>query len=103
MPTCALHLLFGVPNITIKVKHSMILMHLKSYLVDSRILRDGSANFSPMGESEQDNSVTFTDDTAAVSAFSAKFEAMWARPDNLDVVAAIETSASYGHVRPHIR
>ena len=103
LPNSPLHLLLAVPGITIKVKHSMILMHLKSYCIDGTTLRDGSANFSTLGESEQDNSVTYTDDTAAVAAFQAKFDAMWARPDNLDVTTAIEQSASYGHVRPHTR
>jgi len=37
-------------------------MHLKSYLVDAKVLRDGSANFSSLGESEQDNSMLITDD-----------------------------------------
>ena len=103
LPNTALHLLLGVTGVEIKVKQSMILMHLKSYLVDGITLRDGSANFSPLGESEQDNSVTFTDDAAAVGAFVSKFQAMWARPDNMSVTAAVEHSASYGHVRPHVR
>ena len=103
LPNSPLQMLLGKPNITILVKHSMILMHLKSYLIDGMNLRDGSANFSPLGESQQDNSITFTDDTVAVANFAAKFEAMWSRPDNMSVAAAIEGSASYGHVRPHIR
>lgn len=103
MPTCPLRDLFSIPGITIKVKRSMILMHLKSYLVDSTTLRDGSANFSPIGESEQDNSLTLTDDTAAVAAFIAKFGVMWNRPDNLTVEAAIEQSPSYQAHRQHMR
>jgi phosphatidylserine/phosphatidylglycerophosphate/cardiolipin synthase-like enzyme len=103
LPNSPLHLLLGVPGITIKVKRSIILMHLKSYCVDGKMLRDGSANFSALGESEQDNSVTYTDDVYAIAAFQAKFDAMWARPDNLDVTGAIELSASYTSTRPHIR
>lgn len=82
--------LVNLPNLTIRVKSSTVLMHLKSYCVDSRILRDGSANFSPLGLGEQDNSVTYTDDSQAVAAFEAKFSAMWARPDNLSPDIAIQ-------------
>lgn len=88
-----LAMLVGLPNVAIKVKESSILMHLKSYLVDSTTLRDGSANFSTTGEIQQDNSVTFTDDAEAVGRFAAKFAAMWARPDNLTVDQAIQPHA----------
>jgi phosphatidylserine/phosphatidylglycerophosphate/cardiolipin synthase-like enzyme len=95
LPTMALRTLLNVPGITIKVKRSIILMHLKSYLIDARTLRDGSANFSPLGECEQDNSIVFTDDAASIGLFASKFESMWDRPDNLTVTAAVEASASY--------
>jgi len=82
--------LMGVPGVQIKVKESSVLMHLKSYLVDGTTLRDGSANFSPEGEIQQDNSLTLTDDAAACDAFQAKFNAMWARPDNLTVSQTVQ-------------
>ena len=88
------HVLMGVPNVQIKVKESSILMHLKSYLVDGATLRDGSANFSPEGEIQQDNSLTLTDDATAIAAFQAKFESMWARPDNLTLAQAVQQRAS---------
>jgi phosphatidylserine/phosphatidylglycerophosphate/cardiolipin synthase-like enzyme len=84
----------GIPNVQIKVKMSSVLMHLKSYVVDGATLRDGSANFSPEGEIQQDNSLTLTDDPAAVAAFQAKFEAMWARPDNQTVSQAVQPHAT---------
>jgi phosphatidylserine/phosphatidylglycerophosphate/cardiolipin synthase-like enzyme len=93
MPTCPLSQLFNVPGIAIKVKRSLVLMHLKSYCVDSLTLRDGSANFSPQGECEQDNSVQMIQDPGEVAAFMAKFETMWARPDNLTVAEAVAHSA----------
>ena len=86
--------LLGSPHVEIKVKESTVLMHLKSYCVDGTTLRDGSANFSQEGEIQQDNSLTLTDDTAAVAAFQAKFEAMWARPDNLTVAQAVQSRAT---------
>lgn len=80
------------PNIQIKVKNSVVLMHLKSYIVDSTLLRDGSANFSVPGEEHQDNSILFTDDTQACTLFNFKFAQMWARPDNLTVQQAVTES-----------
>jgi phosphatidylserine/phosphatidylglycerophosphate/cardiolipin synthase-like enzyme len=89
------HALLCVPGITIKVKQSLVLMHMKAYCVDGVLLRDGSANFSYQGEELQDNSVIVTDDPAAIALFAAKFEAMWARPDNLSVAQAVMTSAAF--------
>jgi len=88
--------LLTTPNVQTKVKHSTVLMHLKSYLVDGRLLRDGSANFSPLGEFEQDNSMLLTDDPATVRLFQTKFETMWGRLDNLSPAQAIASS----HARP---
>lgn len=98
----ALGQLTNQPNIAIKVKKSAILMHLKSYCTDGSTLRDGSANFSPLGEFEQDNSVTFTTDTQALANFTAKFASMWAREDNLTIAEAIATSNTSAS-RPHQR
>ena len=84
--------LLTTPGVQVKVKESSILMHLKSYLVDGHTLRDGSANFSPMGEQEQDNSLILTDDPPTVALFQAKFEAMWDRPDNISPATAITSS-----------
>jgi phosphatidylserine/phosphatidylglycerophosphate/cardiolipin synthase-like enzyme len=81
--------LLSTVNVQTKVKESRILMHLKSYVVDGKVLRDGSANFSPLGESEQDNSIELTDDPASVQGFQAKFETMWNRPDNISVAQAV--------------
>jgi|SRR5208337_225306 len=79
--------------ISIRVKQSSVLMHLKSYLIDGSLLRDGSANFSTQGETNQDNDLQFTDDPAAIAAFQAKFEQMWAREDNLSIAAAVARPA----------
>lgn len=87
----ALGPLLTTPNVQTKVKQSTILMHLKSYCVDGKLLRDGSANFSPLGESEQDNSMLLTDDPAACTQFQTKFAAMWNRPDNISVAQAVQT------------
>jgi PLD-like domain len=73
-----------MPNIAIRVKSSMILMHQKAWS-DGCILREGSANWSPSGERQQDNTLTFLNDPASINNFEAAFEAMWARSDNLMV------------------
>jgi phosphatidylserine/phosphatidylglycerophosphate/cardiolipin synthase-like enzyme len=57
-------------------------MHLKAYVIDGSLLRDGSANWSPSGLKRQDNNVHFTSDPAQVEAFRRIFEQMWNRTDN---------------------
>lgn len=93
--------LLSTPNVQTKVKQSSILMHLKSYLVDGKMLRDGSANFSPLGETEQDNSLLITDDPDTVSLFKAKFDAMWERPNNLTVAQAIQSAPTHASTANH--
>ena len=93
--------LLSTVNVQTKVKESSILMHLKSYLVDGKVLRDGSANFSPLGESEQDNSMLLTDDGPTVALFESKFTAMWNRPDNLGVAQAIASGGNPQHSSHH--
>lgn len=72
------------PNVQVRVKDSNEhnLMHLKAYVVDGKLLRDGSANWSPSGLKQQDNNAHFTTDPAQVHAFQQAFEEMWARARN---------------------
>jgi phosphatidylserine/phosphatidylglycerophosphate/cardiolipin synthase-like enzyme len=72
----------GQHGIQIRVKRSYELMHLKAYVIDGSLLRDGSANWSPSGLKRQDNNVHFTSDPAQVEAFRQSFEQMWNRTDN---------------------
>lgn len=85
--TCPTDALRGVANVEIRVKadRGRNIMHLKAYLVDGALLRDGSANWSPSGLKSQDNNARFTSDPAQVRAFQQQFEAMWQREDNLVV------------------
>lgn len=57
-------------------------MHLKSYQVDGRVLRTGSANFSVSGAVYQDNDLVVIDSPQAAARFRDNFERLWARPDN---------------------
>jgi phosphatidylserine/phosphatidylglycerophosphate/cardiolipin synthase-like enzyme len=53
-------------------------MHLKSYSVDGALLRSGSANLTASGLKQQDNDLLVIRDRAAVQAFAARFEQIWA-------------------------
>ena len=72
-------------NIHVKVKRSRELMHMKAYLVDGVLLRDGSANWSPSGLKRQDNNAHFTTDPEQVKRFHDTFEDMWTRSDNEEI------------------
>lgn len=75
--------LLATPGITVRYKaREAGMMHLKSYRVDDRILRTGSANFSYSGGRFQDNDVVIIDSPAHAAQFGAVFEKMWARADN---------------------
>ncbi len=86
--TCAQLLLSS--GAEVRVKQTEGLMHLKSYAVDGKVLRTGSANLSrsaEAGDSVQDNDVVFLRSSTAASQFEQEFEAMWQRPSNLKVRA----------------
>lgn len=55
------------------------LMHLKAFVVDGAVLRDGSANFSPSGLKSQLNSRIVIRDRALVGAFVEVFAREWSR------------------------
>jgi phosphatidylserine/phosphatidylglycerophosphate/cardiolipin synthase-like enzyme len=81
----AMELLRGISNIHVRVKRSRELMHLKAYLVDAALLRDGSANWSPSGLKRQDNNAHFSTDPAVIRRFQQVFEEMWSRSDNEEI------------------
>lgn len=96
-----IHPLLTHQGVTVRVKHSIILMHLKSYCVDGATVRNGSANWSPLGECEQDNEASWDDDPVQVDEFQTKFESMWARTDNLTVAQAIDLNSAQGVISTH--
>ncbi|TLG71598.1 phospholipase D-like domain-containing protein [Methylocystis sp. B8] len=74
------------PNVEVRRKgRSRDLMHLKSYQVDGRVLRSGSANFSISGEVYQDNDLIVIESPHAAARFRDAFERLWSRPDNQPV------------------
>jgi phosphatidylserine/phosphatidylglycerophosphate/cardiolipin synthase-like enzyme len=70
-------------NVRVLVKRSRILQHTKAYVVDTRLLREGSANFSPSALKQQDNDLLLTDDPAAIRSFELSYRVAWERPDNI--------------------
>lgn len=71
------------PNLDVRRKgYSRDLMHLKSYAIDGRVLRSGSANFSVSGAGYQDNDIVVIDSPEAAARFRAAFDRLWARSDN---------------------
>jgi phosphatidylserine/phosphatidylglycerophosphate/cardiolipin synthase-like enzyme len=83
----AMDLLRGVRNVQIRVKppSRRALMHLKAYSSDGVLLREGSANWSPAGLKEQDNSLIFLSDRQSINNFERDFEALWNRPGNIRI------------------
>ena len=74
----------GNPNISIRVKNSRVLMHIKGWS-DGNMLREGSANWSRSGELEQDNTLLLTKDPQSVQGFESNFQHIWERTGNLIV------------------
>ncbi len=101
-PDCDAAAWFGLlstKNVEIRVKRSTVLMHLKAYGISSAtgpiLAREGSANFSPAGETRQDNSATFTTDPGSCGYLLATFDGMWNRPDNLTVAQAVASQPKW--------
>ena len=86
----------GKEHITVRVKRnsSRNIMHLKAYLIDGKILRTGSANWSPPGEgaycrkgyrshrAQQDNNLFLTDNPKEAARFERTFDRIFARESN---------------------
>lgn len=77
--------LAATPNVTVRVKRSRVLQHTKAYVIDTWLLREGSANFSPSALRQQDNDLLLTDDMDAIKAFELSFQLAWNRPDNVSL------------------
>lgn len=57
----------------VRVKGARDLMHLKSYVIDGRLLRSVSANWSPTGLKRQDNDVLYELTTETVESFRSGY------------------------------
>jgi phosphatidylserine/phosphatidylglycerophosphate/cardiolipin synthase-like enzyme len=62
---------------SIRLKRAGPIMHLKSYSLDGRTLRSGSANLSSGGLRLQDNDLMVSCEPRFVAAFDERFEEMW--------------------------
>ncbi len=74
--------ILSAAGIEVRVKGARDLMHLKSYAIDGRLLRTGSANWSPTGLKRQDKDVLYESSSEVVGRFEAKFEELWAKSTN---------------------
>jgi phosphatidylserine/phosphatidylglycerophosphate/cardiolipin synthase-like enzyme len=74
----------GIDRIELRLKPpGSDIMHLKSYSVDRKLLRTGSANFTYSGLKREDDDLVVIRDPAAIAAFAESFEAMWRRAGNM--------------------
>jgi phosphatidylserine/phosphatidylglycerophosphate/cardiolipin synthase-like enzyme len=71
----------------VRIKPFGPLMHLKAYAIDGEVLRTGSANFSAVGERQQDNDLIVIRDAGAAAKFDAHFERMWDAAQPMDQFA----------------
>lgn len=73
----------------VRMKPAGAYMHLKSYVVDGRLLRSGSANLSASGLKQQDNDLVVLHDPSAAKSFEARFQQLW------NVSRPLPNSAAY--------
>jgi phosphatidylserine/phosphatidylglycerophosphate/cardiolipin synthase-like enzyme len=79
----AIGILAGAPNVDVRRKAiSGDMMHLKSYQIDGRVLRTGSANFSFSAGAYQDNDLIVIESPEAARRFCENFERLWTRSEN---------------------
>ena len=57
-------------------------MHETLVMVDDKIIRNGSGNWSVSAARYQDNEITVSSDPEEITAFQQGFAEMWAPPDN---------------------
>jgi phosphatidylserine/phosphatidylglycerophosphate/cardiolipin synthase-like enzyme len=71
-------------------------MHLKSYSIDGRLLRSGSANLTASGLKQQDNDIVIIREASAARAFDARFEEIWLAAKPIKPVNPIAVSPAHG-------
>jgi phosphatidylserine/phosphatidylglycerophosphate/cardiolipin synthase-like enzyme len=76
----------GAQRIEVKLKPPRSeIMHLKSYCVDGKVLRTGSANFTVWGLRREDDDLIVIREPQTIAAFEASFETIWRRSGNIAV------------------
>jgi phosphatidylserine/phosphatidylglycerophosphate/cardiolipin synthase-like enzyme len=74
----------GASRIEVRLKPPRTeIMHLKSYCIDGKVLRTGSANFTVWGLKREDDDLIVIRDAAAIASFEVNFEAIWRRASNV--------------------
>ena len=81
-PDGTLGQLYAAPHVTVKQKKTAKpIMHLKSYCIDGRVFRTGSANFTASGLKQQDNDLMLFEDPRLCSDFAINFDQVWEGKD----------------------
>jgi phosphatidylserine/phosphatidylglycerophosphate/cardiolipin synthase-like enzyme len=81
-PTGPLGLLFGAPNVAVKSKNAKApAMGMKTYCIDGRLFRSGSANFTAASLTKQDSDLLLFDDPKMCSDFTINFDQLWESAD----------------------
>ena len=86
-------------GVEVRVKGARDLMHLKSYAIDGRLPRTGSANWSPTGLKRQDNDVCYEASPEAVEHFERNFEEMWSRAGTPLLLSLLQADVSLDLLR----
>ena len=66
-------------GVQVRVKGARDLMHLKSYCIDGRMVRTGSANWSPTGLKRQDNDIRYEFSYTRITTLSGMRRVMYWR------------------------
>lgn len=69
-------------GIHLRVKGTDELMHMKAFVADDSIFREGSGNWSVSAARYQDNEVSVSSDISEIKAFDEAFAVMWQRSNN---------------------
>ena len=80
----------------IRTKPPRPYMHLKSYSVDGRLLRSGSANLTASGLKQQDNDIVVIHEATAARTFEAWFEQIWSTSKPIPAVNLTTAFLAHG-------
>ena len=78
----------------IRMKRPGPFMHLKSYALDDRLLRSGSANLTASGLKQQDNDMIIVRDPSVVRVFELRFQQIWSEGDSAPVLNPLAAAPS---------
>jgi phosphatidylserine/phosphatidylglycerophosphate/cardiolipin synthase-like enzyme len=81
---------------SIRMKRPGPFMHLKSYALDGRLLRSGSANLTASGLKQQDNDIVIVQEPAVVQVFETRFQQIWSEGEAVPVINPVAAATLHG-------